>query len=128
MFRILVCEYKTYNHPVIRRMLESRGHSVTMAPSLKEALAIFWEQPNTFDLLLIDVVDSENDLSWVNAVRKVRPNILLLMVSAYLGEGFRPPDCGLYLPKPFTTGELADAIAELNMPVVAEPLTLPEAA
>jgi DNA-binding response OmpR family regulator len=111
---VLVCEYKPSNRAVLQRILEKEGHSVTMAPSLMEALAVFDKNPeDTFNLMLVDVIPTENGMEWVSEVRKKQPRMMFLAVSAYLGDGFLPPDCGLYLPKPFTSQHLTDAVAEL---------------
>lgn len=113
---VLVCEYKPYNRAVLQRILEKQGHSVSMAPSLMEALAVFAENPkDRFDLMLVDVIPTENGMEWVSEVRKRQPRMMFLAVSAYLGDGFFPPDCGLYLPKPFTSQYLIDAVAELTV-------------
>ncbi len=95
-------------------MLEIRGHTVMMTACLDDALAVFSQQPHAFDVLFIDVIPPENDMLWVPAVRQMRSDILLLFTSAFLGEGFIRPDCGIYLPKPFTTDELSEAIDELT--------------
>jgi CheY-like chemotaxis protein len=112
---VLVCEYRPYNRAVLTSILAAQGHSVTISPSLTEALAVFAANPkNTFDLIVVDVIPSENQMQWVETVRKKRPDMMLLAISAFLGDGFLPPACGLYLPKPFTSRELVNAIAELS--------------
>ena len=132
---ILVCEYKTYNQEAIRRILESRGHCVTLTASLNEALSTFLERPQAYDLLLIDVIppppgaDSEckADLSWVPDVRAAQPSIGLLLASGYFGERFQPPASSTYLMKPFTSDELAEAVAQA-MRAAPAIMSLPKAA
>lgn len=115
--RVLVCEYKHYNRPVLRRILRRYGYGVTIASSLAETLQIFaTRRAGTFQLILVDVIPTENRMEWVNAVRQKQPDIRLLATSAYLGDGFVPPANIAYVPKPFTSQELGDAVAKAMTP------------
>lgn len=110
--RVLVCEYKDYNRAALRRILHRHGYAVTMTESLAQALKVFANRrAGTSQLLLVDVIPSENRMTWVSAVRQRQPQICVLATSAYLGDGFLPPASVAYLPKPFTSHELAAAAA-----------------
>jgi two-component system cell cycle sensor histidine kinase/response regulator CckA len=115
--RVLVCEYNHYNHPVLRRILRRHGYAVTIASSLAETLQIFaTRRARAFKLILVDVIPAENRMEWVNAVRQTQPDIRVLATSAYLGDGFVPPANIAYVPKPFSSQELADAVAKAMTP------------
>jgi CheY-like chemotaxis protein len=139
---VLVCEYKQINQRVIERILLHYGYSVLMTSSTDEALELFWEHPELFNLLLIDIpvarqVDLENNklvmrlpeisFEWLERIRQGFPNLPVLLISASLGETFVPPANARHLPKPFTSQDLFSMVSELLL-AAAPSTTLAEAA
>ncbi|MGH8177770.1 MAG: hybrid sensor histidine kinase/response regulator, partial [Steroidobacter sp.] len=97
------------------RFLQKRGHSVTGFVNPVEALHAFKAQPQAFDIVVTDMsMPGMSGLEVAKAMLKVRPDIVIVMMSGYV----RPEDRGSALAlgvkelmlKPSTIEELADAV------------------
>ncbi len=112
--RILVVD----DHPMVGRltgrMLEGSGHlaAVTTDPGI----ALEWlTEGRQFDLVVSDVV-MPGGMSGIDLAREVRrrwPELPVLLVSGYTGEGYVEQSEFPMLHKPFTALELAAAIKAL---------------
>jgi CheY-like chemotaxis protein len=109
---ILLVEDEGAVRQLSRQLLEARGYTVIAAAHGAEALRLAAAHAGGIDLLLSDVVmPGMSGGQLAGAVRALRPDIKILLVSGYSGDalnrhgGIGP---GLHLlPKPFTVSSLA---------------------
>jgi two-component system cell cycle sensor histidine kinase/response regulator CckA len=114
---ILVVEDETFVCDLVRKVLEPVGYKVLLASSAAEALTVARKEPATIDLLLTDVIMSdEHGPELAQQIRAFRPTIKVLYVSGFVDhaavdltalrrdEGF--------LPKPFTSEGLLTKVRE----------------
>lgn len=110
MYRILVVDDEDKIRSIIRKYAEFEGHNVTEAENGMKAVEICREKPNSFDIIVMDVMMPELDgFSAVSAIRKFS-TVPVLMLSARGEEydkihGF---ELGIddYVVKPFSPKEL----------------------
>ena len=123
--RVLVAEDNTVNQQVARRLIERRGHSVTLAANGVEALNAL--ETGNFDLILMDVQMPVMD--GFEATRRIRESqmegapgqrIIAMTAHAMKGDRERCLDCGMdgYLAKPIQASELNRVLSALE---AAEP-------
>jgi signal transduction histidine kinase/DNA-binding response OmpR family regulator len=114
---ILLVEDNAVNRTLAVRLLEKRGHSVTVALNGKEALAALDKQ--AFDLIFMDVQMPEMD--GLEATRAIRENekssgthvpIIAMTAHAMAGDEDRFRRAGMdeYLSKPVKTEELTELL------------------
>ncbi len=112
---ILVVEDEADVRNIVRRQLETLGHTVLVAEAATEALLLL-QGPATPDLLVTDVVLASglNGIELATAARAARPNLPVIFMSGYTAVSEaqkRIRDAGApLLSKPFTTEQLARAI------------------
>ena len=97
-----------------RVMLERLQHRVTVAASAEDALRLLREEHLAVDLLLTDIVmPGLSGLQLAEVVRREFPDIRVLFMSAYPGDGERGAHDtpAYYLMKPFSSEDLAAAVA-----------------
>jgi CheY-like chemotaxis protein len=117
---ILLAEANAINQKLAIRILEKRGHSVTMVADGKEALEALSE--NEFDAILMDVQMPEMDgLEATRAIRETErdsgKHIPIIAMTAHVMKGDRERclEAGMdgYVSKPIKIKELFAAIEEL---------------
>ncbi len=116
---VLVVEDNALNQRLVQRLLERRGHVVTLAKTGAEALALLEKQ--AFDTVLMDVQMPEMDGLEVtrhirnSAVASIR-EIRIIAFTAHAGGGSRQTflDAGMndFLPKPLDPAQLFRAIED----------------
>jgi two-component system sensor histidine kinase/response regulator len=130
---LLLAEDNLVNQKLAIRLLEKRGHQVTLAQNGKEALSAMEAQ--NFDLVLMDVQMPEMDGLEATRRHRVREqasgrrqSIVAMTALAMKGDKERCLDAGMdgYLTKPIRPQEL-DAVLD-QYSVVAEPVGQPPAA
>jgi CheY-like chemotaxis protein len=111
--KILLAEDNPVNQMVAARLLEKRGHQVTVAANGREAVAAV--EREAFDLVLMDVQMPEMDgFEATAAIRKAETRtgrhlpIFALTARAMKGDAERCRLAGMdgYLPKPIRTADL----------------------
>jgi signal transduction histidine kinase/DNA-binding response OmpR family regulator len=116
--RILLAEDNSINQRVASRLLEGRGHKVTVAGNGRQAIDLFDEQ--AFDLVLMDVQMPEMDGFEATAAIRAkeiatgqRIPILAMTAHAMKGDKERCLDAGMdgYVTKPIKSAALFAAIA-----------------
>jgi CheY-like chemotaxis protein len=117
VLRVLVAEDNAVNQRLAARLLEKRGHRVTMTANGREALEAIEKQ--TYDLVLMDVQMPEMDgFEATAAIREgekqsgTRLPIIALTAHAMTGDRERCLAAGMdgYLSKPIATRELDDLL------------------
>jgi two-component system, sensor histidine kinase and response regulator len=118
---ILVAEDNFVNQTLARRLLEKRGHKVTMVANGKHAVERAIEQ--TFDVILMDVQMPEMDgCDATRAIRNVeragglRVPIIALTAHALKDDKEKCLAAGMdgYITKPIRPGELFDVISQVT--------------
>jgi len=116
VLRILLAEDNTVNQRLAMRLLEKRGHQVTLASNGREAIAE--TEKRSFDLVLMDLQMPEMDGFEATAVLREREKetgtrlpVIALTAHALQGDRERCLDAGIdgYLTKPIRGQEL-DAV------------------
>ncbi len=124
--RVLLAEDNGVNQQLAKRLLERRGHLVTIAGNGLEALAAL--DKRDFDLVLMDVQMPE--MSGIEAAAAIRERervtgahlpIIAMTARAMAGDREQCLAAGMdaYLSKPVRTPQLFEAIARLASPVGA---------
>jgi nitrogen-specific signal transduction histidine kinase/ActR/RegA family two-component response regulator len=112
---ILVVEDEADVRNIVRRQLETLGHTVLVAEAATEALLLL-QGPAAPELLVTDVVLASglNGIELAAAARAARPNLPVIFMSGYTAVSEaqkRIRDAGApLLSKPFTTEQLERAI------------------
>jgi PAS domain S-box-containing protein len=114
---ILVVDDDTHFAQMSSKMLESLGYTVTVLHGSTEALAIFEQQPEVFDLVLTDMTMPKitgSDLA--KKLLTLCPDLPILLCTGFsqLMDEKRAADLGIYdiLMKPFTRRELARTVRD----------------
>ena len=133
--RILLAEDHVVNQRLAVRLLEKRGHTVTVVPDGVEALAALQHQ--TFDLLLMDIQMPRMDGLEATQIIRAREQgtpvhlpMVAMTAHAMQGDRERCLAAGMdgYVTKPLRPTELFEVIESLTAPVplpLAAPMALP---
>jgi PAS domain S-box-containing protein len=113
---ILYAEDKEINQKVVKLLLQSMGHKVTLANDGQQAINSY--KPGAFDLILMDIQMPEMD--GITATRKLKetfsnlPPIIGLSANAFEGDREKYMAQGLdeYLTKPFNKKDFNDLITK----------------
>jgi PAS domain S-box-containing protein len=125
--RILLAEDNAVNQVLAVRLLEKRGHAVTVTGNGKEALAAL--ENNTFDLVLMDVQMPEMDGFEATAAIREKEKasgrhlpVIAMTAHAMAGDRERCLEAGMddYISKPIRPQELSDLLKHYS------PMTSPE--
>ena len=100
------------------RALRNKGYQVLEAPSGESALEKLADDGRHVDLLITDVVMPEMDgPTLMRHVRKIRPEIKVILISGYTEDRFRDHLDGAsqvhFLPKPFSLKQLAAKVKDV---------------
>jgi PAS domain S-box-containing protein len=115
--RILVAEDNAVNQQLVRRLLEKRGHAVTLANNGHEAVSLLEQQ--RFDLVLMDVQMPDMDGFEATAVLREKEKttgdhlpVIALTAHAMKGDEERCLQAGMdgYVAKPIVAAQLISAI------------------
>jgi two-component system, sensor histidine kinase and response regulator len=124
--RILLAEDNLVNQKLALRLLERRGHTVTVAGNGREALAALKQQP--FDVCLMDVQMPDLDgLEAAAAIRleekKTGTHLPIIAMTAYAMKGDRERCLATgmdgYISKPIRASELFETVEGAAPPVAA---------
>ncbi len=124
--RILLAEDNAVNQTLAARLLEKRGHTVTVVPDGKEAVAALERQ--SFDLVLMDVQMPQMDGFGVTAVIREKEEatgahipIIAMTAHAMKGDEERCIAAGMdaYVSKPIQPIELFETLEALTQSVAS---------
>jgi two-component system sensor histidine kinase/response regulator len=125
--RILLAEDNAVNQKLAVRLLEKRGHTVTVAANGKEALDAL--QNHTFDLVLMDVQMPEMDgFEATAAIRELEKKsgehllVIAMTAHAMVGDRERCLAAGMddYMTKPIRPEELNEMLTRYSAKVSTE--------
>jgi len=128
--RVLLAEDNTVNQRLTVRLLEKRGHTVTVVQDGTEALAAL--RRHTFDVILMDIQMPHLDgLETTQAIRAREQDtathvpIVAMTAHAMQGDRERCLAAGMdgYVAKPLHPTELFEVIARLTAPAASTPET-----
>jgi PAS domain S-box-containing protein len=115
---ILLVEDEDDVRVIVRRQLETLGHTVIVADAATEALLLL-QGSAVPDVLVADIVlgTGMNGIDLAAAARRVRPNLAVIFISGYTAiaeaqQRIREMGAPL-LSKPFTTPQLEQAIQDV---------------
>ena len=120
--RILLAEDNAVNQVLAVRLLEKRGHRVTVAGNGKDALAALIR--NSFDLVLMDVqMPQMNGFEATAAIREKEKSsghhlpIIAMTAHAMVGDKERCLEAGMdgYLTKPIQLEKLDELLAQYSL-------------
>jgi CheY-like chemotaxis protein len=126
--QVLLAEDNPVNQTLAVRLLQRRGHVVTVAQNGREALAML--DQNHFDAVLMDIEMPEMDgFSATRAIRAREKNsgehVPIIAMTAHAMRGMKEEclNAGMdgYLAKPIQAGELYASLDELCNPVAIDP-------
>lgn len=122
-YNILMAEDNLINQTVAKRMLERKGHTISIAPDGLKALEMVKNKENTFDLILMDVqmpvmggFDATREIRRWEIVNGVPPEnripIIALTAHAMIGDREKCLEAGMddYVTKPLRINELLATI------------------
>jgi two-component system sensor histidine kinase/response regulator len=118
--RVLVAEDTPANQKLVRHVLGTRGHNVTIAENGQQALGLVQEQD--FDVVLMDVQMPEMDglqataeIRKLNDLKKARLPIIAMTAYAMKGDQERCLAAGMncYLSKPINGDDMIELVERL---------------
>lgn len=115
---VLLVDDQQVIRTVGKAMLEMIGYDVLTAGSGTEGVAIFKANPGQIDLVLLDMVmPGMGGGETFHQLRAIDPHIPVILASGYSLEGeveaLLASGCNGFLPKPFSTAQLSEKIAEV---------------
>jgi PAS domain S-box-containing protein len=123
--RVLVAEDDVSVRNWLQRYLEVNGNNVTAAPDGDQALTLFQQRPQDFDLLISDIVmpGELQGPALAYEVRKIRPDLPVIFLSGYAKESGREGVDFLsgetFLMKPIKSSDLRQALYRSQQDQVA---------
>jgi two-component system, cell cycle sensor histidine kinase and response regulator CckA len=117
MTQVILAEDEAQLRALIAEMLASKGIQVSEAADGLEALKLLRANPGALLLLSDIVMPNMNGYELVEASLKMRPELKVLMMTAYPTD--RPPPSALKareirtLVKPFDPGRMCDLVADM---------------
>lgn len=125
VFRVLLAEDNKVNQVLALRLLQKRGHQVTVVNNGREAVAALEKEP--FDLLLCDLQMPEMDGFEVASILRSKEKenskgdhlpIIALTAHAMMGDKEKCIEAGMdgYVSKPIHPEELFGQIAQVALP------------
>jgi DNA-binding NtrC family response regulator len=117
MSQVILAEDETQLRRLISAMLAEKGVSVSEAADGAEALELLKKNPATMLLLSDIVMPNMNGYELVEASLKLRPELKILMMTAYAAE--QPPPAALKareirtLVKPFDPDRMCDLVVDM---------------
>jgi CheY-like chemotaxis protein len=107
---ILLVDDEKFVLEISSQMLEILGYSVSCSDSGEDALRLFQDNQDAYDLMMIDMnMPGMSGLSLFNQIQKISPNqkVLFCTGDVETGDNESPPT----LQKPYRLAELKDCLA-----------------
>jgi PAS domain S-box-containing protein len=114
--RVLVADDEPVVRKITERMLRGLGYVVVGAADGEEALRTFEKEPDSFDIVVLDVLMPKlKGPEALQRMQAIRPDLKALFVSGYAGAPSEMPTLRV-LQKPFTTAQLEEELRRLAPP------------
>jgi PAS domain S-box-containing protein len=118
--RILFVDDEDMQARTVPPMLESLGYTVTAKTDASEALSLFRERPNDFDLVMTDqTMPRISGLQLAAEMLRLRPGTPILLCTGFSEvvheEEARAQGLAGFVMKPFSIGEIAEKIHSVFM-------------
>ena len=115
--RLLVIDDEMVMRETMEAILETLGYEVEVAENGKSGLEKFQQKPDSFDLVLMDMIMPEmNGRDCFFEIRKIRPHMKIVLTSGYSDEGdlneVQAHGLNGFLRKPYNKASLSQAVAE----------------
>ena len=115
--RVLVVDDEDFVRDMAGQMLRRLGCEVVTATNGREAMAVYQEEYESIDLVLLDLVMQEmGGRDTFFAMRRIRPDVRVIIASGYSldGEvqGILDQGAAGFVQKPFRFGELAQSLSD----------------
>jgi len=119
--RILLVDDEAQVGRATQGILSELGYSVQPFTDSILALKRFWEEPDAFDLILVDhMMPQMTGVELAAAIKEARKDIPILLYSGYISKDLQDSclqvGVGELLRKPYRMEELADALRRLLSP------------
>ncbi|MEM1096193.1 MAG: ATP-binding protein [Bacteroidota bacterium] len=115
---ILVIDDEESIREVLAEVLEACGFTVLTAQDGTEGVALLAEHRHAVVLIITDMMMPYMDgPSTLRVIRRIKPDVLVIAMSGVLRDlqtDMRKLDVAAYLPKPFSTQQLMDVLADLD--------------
>jgi len=114
---ILVGDHEPEIRKLVSAMLSKKGYQVILADTGEQAIKLFRKQASSIDLLLTDVVaPGMAGPTLADQLTELKPDLRVLFMSGYdsrqIVQKYVVEKGYLLLPKPFTTQQLEEKVAE----------------
>lgn len=98
----------------LKKILERAGYSLLIAEDGQQALEIFHEHHDKIDLLVTDVkMPGRTGPELAREFRRSRPDLPVLLISAYPQSVFMLDADWSFLQKPFSIGAILDKVKQV---------------
>jgi DNA-binding NtrC family response regulator len=116
--RVLYLDDDVHLADLLGQRLQRRGHSLLACSEAEQALRVFSEDPEAFDLVVTDMsMPGGSGLEFAQALLKLRPGARVVIASGCEDPNWadfaRSVGVQAVLLKPFQVDELAEAISRL---------------
>jgi two-component system, cell cycle sensor histidine kinase and response regulator CckA len=113
--RVLLVDDEEMILDIGKKMIEALGYSVMTAHNGRQALALYKEKPDAFNMLILDMIMPEmSGNETFLAIKEVNPAVKVLLSSGYSLEGQAEEllrlGCKSFIQKPFNMKELSEKI------------------
>ena len=115
---VLVVDDEAPLRTVVGRLVEDLGLEAITADGAAQALCELERRSGEIALVLLDLTMPEvGGLELVSEIRRLEPDVPIVLMSGYRGTGVEPTDVGVsFLQKPFSRSQLAEALAAAGLP------------
>ncbi len=113
--RILLVEDEQEVLAATRLLLEESGYTVETTESAEEALELFVQRGEDFDLIFTDtILPGKTGLQLIDEVRKISPDVRVLLCSGYTGDRLNRENIQEqklpFIQKPYDLADLLDTV------------------
>jgi PAS domain S-box-containing protein len=115
---ILLVDDETFILDISKQMIQRLGYKVMTASSGKEALSIYRKNPDTVDIIILDLIMPDLDGSETyDQLKQINPHVKVLLSSGYSINGKATEilnrGCNGFIQKPFNMNVLSTKINEI---------------
>ena len=118
---LLVVDDETFVLEALTALVKALGYEVIVADNGRQAISTFKENHHRIDGVLLDMIMPDlNGRQVMHALRKIRPDIKIILSSGYslegLGEEGETPGGDGFIQKPYQIRKLAEVLTNVLQP------------